>query len=322
MAPCTSPSGDVYDQLAALLSPPGAYPAARYRSSSEIADGQKRIRRIILTEGIPEPDGRPSLRPRIWKLLLKVDHLGAEDYLRYVGLGPSAVSLKIKEDTNRTFRTDSLFQGRVQEEMLIRLLEAFAWKSQCTTGERSFTYVQGMNALAAPFLYVMPSQLEAFACFAALVERGIPQFVLGTNTEGAIRGAEILDKCLRIVDPELEDHLRGCHLTGQIYAFPSVLTMCACTPPLEEVIRLWDFLLAFGVHLNILCIIAQLLLIREDLMATKSPMKLLRTFPPLKARAVIGITLALVKDIPEDVYKELVAHPVHPVHIAPLPPGM
>jgi cell cycle arrest protein BUB2 len=98
--------------------------------------------------------------------------------------------MPVKEDTNRTFRTDSLFQGRVQEEMLIRLLEAFAWKSQCS-GERSFTYVQGMNALAAPFLYVMPSQLEAFACFAALVERGIPQFVLGTNTEGAIRGAEV-----------------------------------------------------------------------------------------------------------------------------------
>lgn len=115
--------------------------------------------------------------------------------------------MAVKEDTNRTFRTDSLFQGRVQEEMLIRLLEAFAWKSQCTTGDKSFTYVQGrtaplvgltggMNALAAPFLYVMPSQLEAFACFAALVERGIPQFVLGTNTEGAIRGAEV-SSCAR-----------------------------------------------------------------------------------------------------------------------------
>lgn len=50
----SSSTGDVYDQLSALLSPPGAYPAARYRSSSEIADGLKRIRRIILTEGIPE----------------------------------------------------------------------------------------------------------------------------------------------------------------------------------------------------------------------------------------------------------------------------
>lgn len=91
----------------------------------------------------------------------------------------------------------------VQEEKLIRLLEAFAWKSQCkqaiqslqlttgTTGTQSFTYVQGMNAMAAPFLYVMPSQLEAFACFSALVEKGCPQFVLGTNTEGAVRGTEV-----------------------------------------------------------------------------------------------------------------------------------
>jgi hypothetical protein len=39
------------------------------------------------------------------------------------------------------------------------------------------------------------------------------------------------------------------------------------------------------------------------------PMKILRTFPPLDARPVIAVTVALVKDIPEDVYRELVAHP-------------
>jgi len=44
--------------------------------------------------------------------------------------------------------------------------------------------------------------------------------------------------------------------------------LCACTPPLDEVLRLWDFLLAFGVHLNVLCVIAQLLLIRDDVMAS------------------------------------------------------
>lgn len=40
-------------------------------------------------------------------------------------------------------------------------------------------------------------------------------------------------------------------------------------------------------------------------------MKVLRQFPPLQARAVIGVTVALVKDIPEDLYRELVAHPSH-----------
>ena len=46
----------------------------------------------------------------------------------------------------------------------------------------------------------------------------------------------------------------------------AVLTLCACTPPLDQVLQLWDFLLAFGVHLNVLCVIAQLLLVRENLM--------------------------------------------------------
>jgi cell cycle arrest protein BUB2 len=50
----------------------------------------------------------------------------------------------------------------------------------------------------------------------------------------------------------------------------AVLTLCACTPPLDQVLQLWDFLLAFGVHLNILCVIAQLLLMRDDVMTCPS----------------------------------------------------
>ena len=53
-----------------------------------------------------------------------------------------------------------------------------------------------------------------------------------------------------------------------IHTVIAVLTLCACTPPLDEVLRLWDFLLAFGVHLNVLCVIAQLLLIRDDVMTS------------------------------------------------------
>ena len=48
--------------------------------------------------------------------------------------------------------------------------------------------------------------------------------------------------------------------------FTAVLTLCACTPPLDQVLLLWDFLLAFGVHLNVLCVIAQLLLMRDEVM--------------------------------------------------------
>jgi cell cycle arrest protein BUB2 len=50
----------------------------------------------------------------------------------------------------------------------------------------------------------------------------------------------------------------------------AVLTFCACTPPLSEVLHLFDFLLAYGCHMNILIVIAQLFALRDELIASKS----------------------------------------------------
>lgn len=88
--------------------------------------------------------------------MLKVDKLDSHEYLRYVSLGPSSVSNKstsqlpytpkkklssarrgsqadalwvVKNDTFRTLATDTQFKGKVKEDMLIRLLEAFVWKN-------------------------------------------------------------------------------------------------------------------------------------------------------------------------------------------------
>lgn len=73
-----------------------------------------------------------------------------------------------------------------------------------------------------------------------------------------------------MLDPQLFDHLRSKNLQAELHSFQSVMTLCAGTPPLDEVIQVWDFLLAYGVHLNVLCVIAQLLKIREELMASVS----------------------------------------------------
>lgn len=142
----------------------------------------------------------------------------------------------VNHDTFRTLRTDAVFKDRVKNDMLVRVLDAYEWKH--TTGDRQ-SYVQGMNALAAPFLYIMPSELEAFACFAAMMERACPQYVQ-PDLRGVHRGVEVLDRCLRIVDPELHAHLESRDLKATVFAFPSVLTMCACTPPLDEVLQLWE----------------------------------------------------------------------------------
>ncbi|KAL4080339.1 rab-GTPase-TBC domain-containing protein [Scleroderma yunnanense] len=334
-APNTRPSMSSSDQAATaaahslnkVLNQPKS---SKSKRSGDVDESLKKLRRLILVEGIPSAVDS-TLRPRIWKVLLRVDSISAETFLQYVSRGPCEVREKIRNDTFRTLATDRGFKERVREDMLVRLLDAFVWRNHDRQEKQQlgFTYVQGMNVLAAPFLYTMPSELEAFFCFAKFIEEACPLYVQPT-LEGVHKGLKLLDRCLKIVDPELFNYLRMKNLSAEIYAFPcpflslptpvrplslilllivAVLTLCACTPPLDQVLRLWDFLLAFGVHLNVLCVIAQLLLMRDEVMSSSSPMRLLRTFPPLEAIPVIGIAVTLVRDLPADLYDELVRHP-------------
>ncbi|KAK0521695.1 CDC16 protein [Tilletia horrida] len=289
-------------------------------------EAMRRLRKLILTHGIPadefqSPAGS-TYRSVTWKLLLEVRSVSAESYLTLVRHGRSAAYDKIRNDTFRTLATDQGFKRRVQEDKLIRLLNAFVWKhandhmqAEPPAHGYDFSYVQGMNVLAAPFLYVMPSELEAFHCFSRFIEVCCPLYVQPTLA-GVHRGLRLLDICLELADPHLFNYLRSKNLSAEIYAFPSVLTLCACTPPLDQVLQLWDFLLSFGVHLNILCVVSQLLLMRDDLMHNPSPMRLLRNFPPLEAQPIIGITVTLVRDLPDALYEELVNHTFDPRAVA------
>jgi cell cycle arrest protein BUB2 len=126
-------------------------------------------------------------------------------------------------------------------------------------------YVQGMNVLAAPFLYTARSEAEAFVAFDRLLTTVCPGYIRG-SMEGVHKGLALVDEVLQICDPKLYHWLHHKGLNASIYAFPSVLTMCACTPPLPEVLQLWDFLFAYGTHLNIVCIVAQLVLIRDQIL--------------------------------------------------------
>lgn len=154
-------------------------------------------------------------------------------------------------------------------------------RSKLQRSNLELTYVQGMNVLAAPFLMVLP-EMEAFFAFSTFIWKWCPLYVLPT-LKGVHCGIKLVDICLRVLDPELFGFLLGKGLTANMYAFPckcyhpqkhslhlltfvAVLTFSACTPPLSELLRLWDIMFAFGFHLNILYIIAQLALIREELM--------------------------------------------------------
>lgn len=139
--------------------------------------------------------------------------------------------------------------------------------SESSVAPEAGTYVQGMNVLAAPFLYAARSEAEAFVAFHQLLTRECPGYIRGAM-DGVHKGLKLVDKVLGIVDAKLSMFLTSKGMQAELYAFPSVMTLCACTPPLPEVLRLWDFLFAYGPHLNIVCIAAQLVIHRDELMAS------------------------------------------------------
>lgn len=165
-----------------------------------------------------------------------------------------------RSDVSQAFASSPAARGRA------RALTLTTEGSETNASEPG-TYVQGMNVLAAPFLYAARSESEAFAAFHQLLTKECPGYIRGAM-DGVHRGLVLVDKVLGIVDTKLSLYLTSKGLSAEIYAFPSVLTLCACTPPLPEVLRLWDFLFAYGPHLNILCIVAQLIMMRNELLSS------------------------------------------------------
>lgn len=242
-----------------------------------------------------------ELRIYIWLILLNTPPLRTDVYLDLVRQGASPAHAKITNDTFRTFQGDPLFRRRVTQNSITRVLNAVAWRlndahearvngwqspptlsefggspdtsflartrteASTTNDAEQIGYVQGMNVLCGPFLYASKSEVEAFTGFERLITQECPGYVRG-SMEGVHKGLALVDRVLEVVDQKLYAHLMAHHMEARIYAFASVLTMCACTPPLPEVLQLWDFLFAYGPHLNILCIVAQLVLIRTDIL--------------------------------------------------------
>jgi cell cycle arrest protein BUB2 len=175
------------------------------------------------------------------------------------------------------------------------------------TGTAPATYLQGMNVLAAPFLYASRSEPQAYTLLHTLLTIHLPSYITPSMT-GVHRGLSLLERLLEILDPTLSQHFASKHLYPTTYAFASILTLSACTPPLPEVLVLWDFYFAWGVHLNILGVIAQLYLMRDKLLASDSPVRDLRSLGPLRARNVIELVVSFVPRVGDNLWKELVNH--------------
>lgn len=258
------------------------------------------LRHTILCEQLPNPC---PYRSYVWSTLLRAAPVESEWYSGVVSRGPSDVNEKIKNDVFRTFQNNNNFWNNVNEDAFVRVLNAYAW---CVDDD-SVGYVQGMNVLAAPIMYVAKSEPQAFSLIYRLFNTHLSRYVT-KNLSGARDGVKLVEIVLKCVDVKLYNVLKQRIASADMYALPSVLTLSACTPSLDEVIKLWDFLFSFGVHLNIMAVVAQLCLMRDEIIASKNPMNILRQFKEVNAEKIIKLTLSITKIISDDLYELIVRH--------------
>lgn len=268
-----------------------------------LANGLAQLRYMVLVEGLQTPQGYDQCPYRcyVWSILCKVPTFPTDKYLALVQSASSSISSemyqKIKNDTFRTLMHDRHFHLKVSESSLIRILSCLAISIQSKVG-----YVQGLNVLLAPIVYAChKSEPQAFAILHLLVTNQIPLYIT-PNLDGVHTGLALVDVVLKIIDPVLSEYLDSKFLKAEIYAFPSVLTLGACTPPLKSVLKLWDLLFAYGTHMNILFVVAQLVINRSQLLNSPQPMKLLRSFPPLEENEIIKLSLSFIPELPKQLY--------------------
>ena len=297
------------------------------------------LRYLILCEGLSVSKNKNQQRTRcyVWSILSQTSmERSTQIYMSLLQLGPCPAPIlqKIKNDTFRTLQTDMRFISTVSEDSLVRCLSCFAWqmlqkeeseeeseeenlnrKNNNTNKSKSnqvSTYVQGMNVLLAPLLYSCPSEPMAFQLFSTLCYNIIPTY-LNSNLSGVHIGAKLLDICLKIIDPKLSKFLSDNLLTAEIYGIPSILTLSSCNKPLDQVCKLWDFMFAYGFHMNILFVVAFLVTIRGKILGSDSPMNLLtRQLPEFDADEIIRLGVGFVARIPTDIYSLLVEHLTNP----------
>lgn len=262
-----------------------------------------------------------SVRGHVWQLLLGVSRLSASSYSSLVALGPCSPSTlysKIRGDVFRTFQDDAEFWELVKEEQLSRVLNAFVHQQSKTTfrhrskaGERlpsPFTYLQGMNAIAGAFLFCM-TEIDAFSGFRSFIVERTPLYWLSSHI-GANAGCKLVDQILSVVDPQLAAHLSSKTPGAYVYAFHCVSGFCSTIRPLSEVLRLWDFLLAFGPHFNLLCVAAQVVMLRSKLLESENPKAILdyRVWPRLQADLTISVAMSFLPLLSAELYTQIVQH--------------
>ncbi|RKP26104.1 rab-GTPase-TBC domain-containing protein, partial [Syncephalis pseudoplumigaleata] len=227
------------------------------------------LRRLALVH--PIPAGHDELRRRLWRSLLACEGHFAPLQRLYPGLearGPSSLHQQIRHDLSVLTQSDRFLSSHASDaqaqaclvDTLERMLNAFVHQMQ-DEQDVAGSYVQGLHWIALAFVEVLPDEAEAFAAFSLFITRCAPVYARATM-DG------LMDECLRILDRPLYEHLLDHGIFPERYAYNALLSFTGCRKVIsqQDHLRLWDVFLAHGIHINVLCVVAQLIHARDVLL--------------------------------------------------------
>lgn len=284
-----------------------SYLRAMRQSSDQASSLLVELKAAVLAQGLPNQgkdteSKQYTQRGLVWKILLEVFTVDVSSYEAILRQGACEKYSKIRDDSFRTFQTSVEYQSVVPEAELIRVLNAHAHQSHDGP-----VFMQGLNLMCGPLLYCM-SELDAFFAFEKLIAK--TSYYWKSNYIAAQAGCVLVDRVLSEADPQLAQHLASKGLSAFLYAFACVSSFCAAARPFNELLHIWDFLFVCGVHFNVICVAAQVLLLREELLATEKPKQLLdyRVWPPLRSKPVLELVRAVTPTLSTPLWEDITQH--------------
>eukprot|EP01084_Bolivina_argentea_P056224 102940_1 len=246
-----------------------------------------------------------TTRGKLWRLVLGVGNIDANNYQHLINKKQSKHYVVIRNDTKRTFLTSKQYQSRVSQERLSRVLNAYCHKYNTK-------YVQVFDCVAALFLYAMP-ELHAFATFCVFINNHIPTYFCDDyeNVLCGMYAASYLSwDILKVFDKQLFDHLSL--LPPHCYLAPVNQSLQCISQPFDELQKLWDFLLCFGVHLCPIVTAAQVI-VNKTLILKQNAAKLLQGIlsqrkwmnHSINANNIINCSMNIICILKQNKYKTL-----------------
>eukprot|EP01102_Stenamoeba_stenopodia_P021976 TRINITY_DN8996_c0_g1_i1.p1 TRINITY_DN8996_c0_g1~~TRINITY_DN8996_c0_g1_i1.p1 ORF type:complete len:453 (+),score=105.56 TRINITY_DN8996_c0_g1_i1:43-1401(+) len=295
------------------------------QTADKLEKNLEALKEMIIFKGMPadtqeeinlnRTEGRCTLRGTIWKILLRVGRLDADLYCRLIEMGPSPQAMALDRDTARMEKN---FNKRLRREELVRLVNAsvhfFSLPGQ--KERQPYAYLQGTARWAGVLLTQM-SELEAFFCYVELTRRC--QTYSAARFKGSLTGGKLFLNVLKKVEPKVYDRITNVTSPSAllvVYANPILISFWSICSPYNEVIKLWDFFLAYGFHLSVIALVAQVVLLKRQILAEdNNPLQILATargkFPNIDARKIIDLTLQLLRhpEMSQESYVQIYRHP-------------